>query len=151
MGFGLPAAIGAKVAKPDHWVVDVDGDGSFLMTEQELATSITEDIPVTVIILNDQALGMVRQWQNLFFEQRYAVTDLGMVPDFAKLAEAFGAKGIRVERVSELGPAIKEAKNSDVTTVIDVQVDRNENIYPHMPAGASLDELIPCPSWMSEG
>ncbi|MCK5588275.1 MAG: biosynthetic-type acetolactate synthase large subunit, partial [Candidatus Lokiarchaeota archaeon] len=132
MGFGFPAAIGAKVAKPDHWVVDVDGDGSFLMTQQELATSVIEDIPVTVIILNDQALGMVRQWQNLFFEERYAVTDLGpkgfekRVPDFAKLAEAFGANGILVERVSEIGPAIKEAKESDVTTVIDVQIDRSE-------------------------
>ena len=154
MGFGFPAAIGAKVAKPDHWVVDVDGDGSFLMTQQELAASVIEDIPVTVIILNDQALGMVRQWQNLFFEERYAVTDLGpkdfkkRVPDFAKLAEAFGANGILVERVSEIGPAIKEAKDSDVTTVIDVQIDRSENIYPHMPSGAKLEEIIPCPSWM---
>jgi len=157
MGFGFPAAIGAKVAKPDHWVVDVDGDGSFLMTQQELATSVIEDIPVTVIILNDQALGMVRQWQNLFFEERYAVTDLGpkgfekRVPDFAKLAEAFGANGILVERVSEIGPAIKEAKESDVTTVIDVQIDRSENIYPHMPSGAKLEEIIPCPPWMEAG
>jgi len=150
MGFGFPAAIGAKVAKPDHWVVDVDGDGSFLMTQQELATSIVEDIPVTVIILNDRALGMVRQWESLFFEKRYAATDLGHVPDFVKLAEAFGAQGILVEHVSEIGPAIKEAKNSDVTTVIDIQVDRDENIFPHLPAGAKLDDIIPCPAWMEE-
>ena len=90
----------------------------------------------------------------MFFEQRYAVTDLGpkgfekRVPDFAKLAEAFGANGILVERVSEIGPAIKEAKDSDVTTVIDVQIDRSENIYPHMPSGAKLEEIIPCPPWM---
>jgi acetolactate synthase-1/2/3 large subunit len=129
MGFGFPAAIGAKVAKPDHWVVDVDGDGSFTMTLQELATSVIENIPVTVIILNDARLGMVAQWQNLFFEERYAVTDLSpkdkRIPDFAKLAEAFGANGILVERVSEIGPAITEAKNADVTTVIDVQIDRD--------------------------
>jgi acetolactate synthase-1/2/3 large subunit len=95
---------------------------------------------------------MVAQWQNLFFEERYAVTDLSpkdkRIPDFAKLAEAFGANGILVERVSEIGPAITEAKNADVTTVIDVQIDRDENIYPHMPSGAKLEEIIPCPPWM---
>ncbi len=147
MGFGFPASLGAKVAKPDSWVVDVDGDGSFLMTHQDLATSVVENIPVTVIILDDRSLGMVRQWQSLFFEKRFVETDLGTVPDFVKITEAYGLEGIRIENPSEIGPALREAKKADHTVVIDIAVDKNENVFPMVPAGGSTDQPIPCEPW----
>jgi len=147
MGFGFPASLGAKVAKPDSWVIDVDGDGSFLMTCQDLATSVVENIPITVVILDDRSLGMVRQWQSLFFEKRYVETDLGNVPDFVKLAEAYGLEGIRIENPSELGPALRKAKNADQTVIIDVVIDRDENILPMVPAGGRTDQPIPCKPW----
>ena len=147
MGFGFPAALGAKVAKPDSWVIDVDGDGSFLMTCQDLATSVVENIPITVVILDDRSLGMVRQWQSLFFEQRYVETDLGNVPDFVKIAEAYGLEGIRIENPSELGLALRTAKNADQTVIIDVVIDRDENILPMVPAGGRTDQPIPCEPW----
>jgi acetolactate synthase-1/2/3 large subunit len=143
MGFGFPAALGAKVAKPDNIVVDVDGDGSFLMTEQDLATSITENIPVVVVILNDGWLGMVRYWQALFYGKRYMATNLRRgCPDFVKLAKAFGAQGFRAEDLDEFRRAVKSALSSDVTTVIDTIISPDEPVLPFVPPGKALREVI---------
>lgn len=142
MGFGFPASLGAKAARPDVPVVDVAGDGSFLMTEQDLATSVTEDLPVIVMVLNNSSLGMVAQWQRLFFGKRYSHTDLKGIPDFVKLAEAFGARGVRVGSLSELEQVLKEAIKADVTVVIDVPIPREENVLPFVPPGKSLREMI---------
>jgi len=142
MGFGFPASIGAKVACPDRPVVDIAGDGSFRMTEQELGSSVKEKIPVTVIVLNNSMLGMVAQWQRLFYDRRYSAVELGSTPDFVKLAEAYGAEGIRVGSVKEFSKAVKKAIKSEVTTVIDVPIGPEENVFPMVPAGAGLKGLI---------
>jgi len=142
MGFGFPAAIGAKAAHPDRFVVDIAGDGSFIMTEQDLATSVMEDLPVTVIVLNNSTLGMVAQWQRLFFDKRYVSVDLGRIPDFVKLAEAYGAQGVRVGSLEEFIKAVKEAMRIDATMVIDVPISPEENVFPMVPAGKSLKEMI---------
>lgn len=142
MGFGFPAALGAKVARPDKIVVDIAGDGSFIMTEQELACSVEEDIPVIVIIFNNSMLGMVAQWQRLFYNRRYIAVNLGKVPDFVKLAEAYGAQGVRVGSLNEFEKAVKDAMRSDVTTVIDVPISPEEDVIPIVPPGKSLDEMI---------
>ncbi|HHQ44779.1 MAG TPA: biosynthetic-type acetolactate synthase large subunit [Candidatus Altiarchaeales archaeon] len=142
MGAGFPYSIGAKMAKPDHWVVDVGSEGSFLMTCQDLATCKEEDIPVTVLLLKNKYLGMVKQWQDLFYGERRSNTFLGDTPDFVKLAEAFGAKGIRVEKASEISDALKTAKKSGETHVIDVLVDPHEHILPMVPSGGKIHEMI---------
>lgn len=142
MGFGFPASLGAKVACPDKPVVDIAGDGSFIMTEQDLATSVLEDIPVTVIVLNNSMLGMVAQWQRLFYKRRYSAVELKGVPDFVKLAEAYGAQGFRAESLSEFAEAVKEAIKSDITTVIDVPISPEENVFPMVPAGSGLKDMI---------
>jgi len=142
MGFGFPAAIGAKTACPDKFVVDIAGDGSFRMTEQELATSVVEDIPVTVVILNNSTLGMVAQWQRLFFDKRYVAVHLSGIPDFVRLAEAYGAQGVRVGSLEEFVKAVKEAMRLDVTTVIDVPIPPEEDVFPMVPPGKSLKEMI---------
>ncbi len=134
MGFGLPSAIGAKAAKPDSDVITITGDGGFQMVMQEMATSIAEDLPVTVVLLNNGTLGMVRQWQNLFWNERYSETTLDANPDFVKLAEAFGAKGIRVEKSGEIGDALKEAVDCGRTCLVEIMVDHNENVLPMLPA-----------------
>ncbi|MGP3702405.1 MAG: biosynthetic-type acetolactate synthase large subunit [Candidatus Bathyarchaeota archaeon] len=130
MGFGFPAALGAKIAKPDVPVVDIAGDGSFLMNERELATSIEEKIPVTVIILENRVLGMVAQWQRALYSRRYSNVFLGKSPDFVKLAEAYGAVGVRVESYDELRKAVKDSLKSDVTTIIDVPISYKEDVKP---------------------
>jgi acetolactate synthase-1/2/3 large subunit len=142
MGFGFPAALGAKVACPDRVVVDIAGDGSFIMTEQELACSVEENIPVVVIILNNSMLGMVAQWQRLFYNRRYMAVKLGRVPDFVKLAEAYGAQGIRVGSLEEFTRAVKSAMKSDVTTVIDVPISPEEDVLPIIPPDRGLNEMI---------
>jgi acetolactate synthase-1/2/3 large subunit len=142
MGFGFPAALGAKVACPDRIVVDIAGDGSFIMTEQDLATSILENIPVTVIILNNSMLGMVAQWQRLFYKRRYSAVKLGSVPNFVKLAEAYGAQGVRVGSFDEFSKAVRKAIKSEVTTVIDVPISPEEDVFPMVPAGKSLKEMV---------
>jgi acetolactate synthase-1/2/3 large subunit len=142
MGFGFPAAIGAKVACPDKPVVDIAGDGSFRMTEQELAASVTEKIPVTVIVLNNSMLGMVAQWQRLFYDKRYSAVKLGNLPDFVKLAEAYGAQGFRVDTLDEFSKAIKRSLKSEVTTVIDVSISPEENVFPMIPPGGKLRDMI---------
>ena len=142
MGFGFPAALGAKVACPDKQVVDIAGDGSFRMTEQDLASSVMEKIPVTVIVLNNSMLGMVAQWQRLFYNRRYSAVNLGNTPDFVKLAEAYGAQGFRVGSLSEFKEAVKKAMKSEVTTVVDVPISSEENVFPMIPAGGGLRGMI---------
>jgi acetolactate synthase-1/2/3 large subunit len=142
MGFGFPAALGAKVAKPDVPVVDIAGDGSFIMTEQELATSVIEEIPVIVVVLNNSMLGMVAQWQRWFYHRRYSGAQLQGSPDFVKLAEAFGAQGIRVGSFDEFTHAVKTGLTSDVTTVIDVPISPEEDVYPMIPSGKTLSDMI---------
>lgn len=142
MGFGFPAALGAKVAKPETNVIDIAGDGSFLMVCQDLATAVEEKIPVVVAVLDNRYLGMVRQWQELFFDRRYSSTFLGEIPDFVKLAEAFDARGIRVTKPEEVAPAVKEAFESDKVTVLDIIVDKEANILPMVPPGRGLKEII---------
>ncbi len=142
MGFGFPASIGAKVACPDRPVVDIAGDGSFRMTEQELATSVTEDIPVIVVVLNNSVLGMVAQWQRMFFKGRYASVKLGKVPDFVKLAEAYGAQGLRATSIPEFSKAVKKALKSNITTVIDVPISLEEDVVPMVPPGCGINEQV---------
>jgi acetolactate synthase-1/2/3 large subunit len=140
MGFGFPAALGAKVACPDRPVVDIAGDGSFIMTEQELACSVTENIPVTVIVLNNSVLGMVAQWQRILYKRRYMAVNLGKTPDFVKLAEAYGAQGFRVTSIEEFQKAVKTALNSKVTTVIDVPIGSEQDVVPFVPPGCGLPQ-----------
>jgi acetolactate synthase I/II/III large subunit len=142
MGFGFPASLGAKVACPDRAVVDIAGDGSFLMTEQEMACSISEDIPVTVIVLNNSVLGMVAQWQRTLYKRRYMAVKLGKSPDFVKLAEAYGAQGIRVSSITEFQAAIKKALKSKVSTVIDVPIGSEEDVVPFVPPGCGLPQQM---------
>lgn len=142
MGFGFPASIGAKVAKPECNVIDVGSEGSFLMTSQDLATCVVENIPVIVLLLDNRWLGMVKQWQSLFYNKRYSATYLGEVPDFVKFADAFGAKGIKVEKPDEIRPAFKEAIECGKPTIIDVVVDREEHILPMVKPGGKLFEMI---------
>jgi acetolactate synthase-1/2/3 large subunit len=140
MGFGFPAAIGAKVACPDRIVVDIAGDGSFIMSEQELACSVTEDIPVIVMVLNNSVLGMVAQWQRTLYDRRYKAVNLGKSPDFVKLAEAYGAQGIRVASIDEFKKAIKTAMTNKVTTVIDVPIGSETDVVPFVPPGYGLPQ-----------
>ncbi len=142
MGYGFPAAIGAKVGNPDAIVIDIAGDGSIQMNIQELATAVSHEIPVIVAILNNQYLGMVRQWQQLFYNERYSYTYLKN-PDFVKVAEAYGAIGIRVTKKQEVEPALKKAfKSKKKPVVIDFIVDEFENVYPMVPAGEAIDRMI---------
>ncbi|MFB5617128.1 MAG: biosynthetic-type acetolactate synthase large subunit [Nitrosopumilus sp.] len=143
MGWGFPAAIGAKVAKPDVAVVDIAGDGSFAMTENSLATAVLEDIPVIVFVLNNFTLGMVAQWQRTFYERRMIGVDQGKYcPDYVKLAESYGAQGIRAESMDELDKAIKSALSSDVATVIDIPIDPEEDVLPFVAPGTSLSDMV---------
>jgi acetolactate synthase-1/2/3 large subunit len=142
MGFGFPAAIGAKVACPSCPVVDIAGDGSFRMTEQELGTSVAEDIPVVVVVLNNSMLGMVAQWQRLFYKRRYAAVKLGGLPDFVKLAQAYGAEGVRVGSLNEFSDAMKKALKTEVTTVIDVPISPEDDVFPMVPPGKGLKDTI---------
>ena len=143
MGFGFPAAIGAKVANPDKVVIDIAGDGSFLMNIQELATAVDYGINVIVCILNNAYLGMVRQWQELFYDKRYSATRL-KYPEmsFEKIAKGFGAHGITVEKPSEVEDALKEAVEVDKPVVIDFHVEVEENVFPFVPPGRSLREVL---------
>jgi acetolactate synthase I/II/III large subunit len=144
MGFAVPAALGAKAGVPDKRVVAIDGDGCFQMTAQELATSNTEKIPFVTAILNNASLGMVRQWQELFYEERYSQVHLTYdIPDYVKLAEAYGAVGLRAERPEEVDAVIEKAMSiDDRSVVIDFRVDSREMCFPMVPAGASNDDII---------
>jgi len=142
MGFGLPAAIGAQLALPDQLVVAVVGDGGFQMTNQELATAVQYDLPVKVLIMNNGYLGMVRQWQEMFYDRTYSEVDISVAPDFVKLAEAYGAAGFRVERPTELREVVGAALKHKGVAVIDVVVAKEENVFPIVPAGADAREMI---------
>jgi len=142
MGWGFPAAIGAKVAKPDVAVVDIAGDGSFSMTENSLATSVLENIPVIVFLVNNFSLGMVAQWQRTFYDRRMIGVDLKNCPDYVKLAESYGAQGIRAQSLDELEKAIKVGLKSDVTTVIDIPIDPEEDVLPFVAPGTPLKDMI---------
>ncbi|MCZ7357689.1 MAG: acetolactate synthase large subunit [Candidatus Methanoperedens sp.] len=142
MGYGFPAAMGAKVGKPESTVIDIAGDGSFQMNSQELATVVQNDIPVIVAILNNGFLGMVRQWQELFFNRRYSATSLEGSVDFVKLAEAYGALGLRAKKKDEVKDVIKEAVKSERPTIIDFVVEHEENVSPMVPAGAAINEIL---------
>ncbi|HPZ32506.1 MAG TPA: biosynthetic-type acetolactate synthase large subunit [Methanoculleus sp.] len=141
MGYGFPAAIGAHFARPGETVVDVAGDGSFQMNIQELATVAHNNIPVKVVILNNMYLGMVRQWQELFYERRYAYTELSPV-DFVKVANAYGVEGIRVEEKADVRGALETALSHDGPFVLDFRIEREENVFPMVPAGAAINEMI---------
>lgn len=142
MGFGLPAAIGAKAACPDKLVVDIAGDGSIQMNIQELMTAIESKLDVKIVILNNQYLGMVRQWQELFYEKVYSSTNMENAPDFVKLAEAYGAKGLRCTRPDEVESTLSEGINHEGTVVMDFVVDREESVYPMVPAGGAITEML---------
>jgi acetolactate synthase-1/2/3 large subunit len=142
MGFGLPAAIGAKAACPDKTVVDIAGDGSIQMNIQELATAIQYGFPVKVAILNNGYLGMVRQWQELFYECRYACTDMSYAPDFVKLAEAYGAVGLRATKPEEVEPVIKKGLSLPKPVLMDFVVEKEEGVYPMVPAGAPITDML---------
>jgi acetolactate synthase-1/2/3 large subunit len=146
MGYGVPAAIGAKAARPEATVVCVDGDGCFQMTGQELATSVLENLPIVVVIVNNGYLGMVRQWQDMFFDERFSEIHLTQeVPDYARLAEAYGAVGFTVESEAELESALREALTCGRTAVVDARVDPREHCFPMIPAGAAALDLVEFP------
>ena len=142
MGFGLPAAIGAQIACPDKLVIDIAGDGSIQMNIQEMATAVQCCLPVKVAILNNAYLGMVRQWQELFYEKRYVCTDMNCAPDFVKLAEAFGAVGLRASKPEEVEAVLKEGLSVPQPVIMDFRVDREESVYPMVPAGAPITEML---------
>ena len=148
MGYGVPAAMGAKVAQPDRVVWAIDGDGCFQMTNQELATCVINNIPIKVAIINNSSLGMVRQWQTLFYDGRHSFTDLNtghgtaMVPDFVKLADAYGALGIRVTKQEEVDAAIQLALDTnDRPVVIDFIVSRDSMVWPMVPQGVGMSQV----------
>jgi acetolactate synthase-1/2/3 large subunit len=142
MGFGLPAAVGAQLAWPKLPVVAVVGDGGFQMTNQELATAVQYELPVKILIMNNGYLGMVRQWQEMFYDRTYSEVDISVAPDFVKLAEAFGALGLRAERPEELHDVLATALAHKGVVVVDVHVSKEENVFPIVPAGASSSDMI---------
>jgi acetolactate synthase I/II/III large subunit len=142
MGFGFPAAIGAQVAFPDRTVIDVAGDGSIQMNIQEMATAVQYNLPVKIAILNNRYLGMVRQWQELFYDRCYACTEMDHAPDFVKLAEAFGAVGLRATKPEEVVPVIEKALSVNKPVIMDFVVEREEGVYPMVPAGADITEML---------
>jgi acetolactate synthase-1/2/3 large subunit len=146
MGYGIPAAIGAKAARPEATVVCVDGDGCFQMTAQELVTAVLEDLPIVVVLVNNAHLGMVTQWQDMFFEGRRSHVHLtSQVPDYARLAEAYGGVGMVVTDEAELDGALEEALANGRTTVVDCRVDPAEHVYPMIPAGAAALDMLEYP------
>ena len=142
MGYGFPASIGAQFAFPDKKVIAVAGDGSLQMNIQELATVVANKLPIKVVILNNRYLGMVRQWQELFYNNNYSSTNMEAQPDFVKLAEAYGAEGYRIEKAEDMRAVLEKALASPNPAFIDVVVEREENVYPIVPAGAALDEML---------
>jgi acetolactate synthase-1/2/3 large subunit len=142
MGFGFPASIGAKAARPNVPVVDIAGDGSFNMTENSLAVSVLDKLPVIVFLMNNYMLGMVAQWQRTFYNRRYSGVHQHNCPDYVKIADAYGAQGIRAESMHELEKAIKAALKSDVATVIDIPIDPEEDVYPFVAPGTGLKDMI---------
>jgi acetolactate synthase-1/2/3 large subunit len=141
MGYGFPAAMGVQVAQPEAIVIDIAGDGSIQMNIQELMTVVENKLPVKIAILNNSFLGMVRQWQQLFYERRYSFTPLAS-PDFVKLAEAYGAVGLRATKPQEVEPVIKEALNTPRPVIMDFRVEAEECVMPMVPAGKAIHEML---------
>eukprot|EP00123_Amoebidium_parasiticum_P014267 comp22417_c0_seq1/m.33564 comp22417_c0_seq1/g.33564 ORF comp22417_c0_seq1/g.33564 comp22417_c0_seq1/m.33564 type:complete len:665 (-) comp22417_c0_seq1:554-2548(-) len=141
MGYGVPSAIGAKVAMPDSIVIDIDGDASFSMTMQELLTAAEYNIGIKVLVLNNHFQGMVKQWQDLFYDERYSATKM-FNPDFAKVAEACGMKGLRIDRHEDIRPVLEQFLACDGPVVLDAHVERDEHVYPMVPAGSALHEMV---------
>ena len=142
MGYGFPASIGAQIGRPEKIVFDIAGDGSFQMNIQELATAVNYKVPVKIAILNNGYLGMVRQWQQLFYESRYSQVNLEGHPDFVKVAQAYEIEGIRVTKPEQVEPALKKALNIAGPVILDFRVSREENVFPMVPAGAALNQII---------
>ena len=142
MGYGFPAAMGAQCAFPDKLVIDIAGDGSIQMCIQEMMTVVCNKLPVKIVILNNGYLGMVRQWQELFYDKNYCSTCMDAQPDFVKLAEAYGADGYRVTEKKDVESTLREAFATDKPCIIDIRVEQEENVYPMVPAGASLTEML---------
>jgi acetolactate synthase-1/2/3 large subunit len=142
MGWGLPAAVGAKFARQDLPVIDIAGDGSVQMTESALATSVTEDLPVITVIFNNGMLGMVAQWQRLFYERKYIGVELKGIPDYVKIAEAYGAEGIRAQSMNEFENALKTALNSNIATIIDVPINPDEDVFPFVVPNTALKDMV---------
>jgi acetolactate synthase-1/2/3 large subunit len=143
MGFGFPAAIGAQFAHPNKTVVAIVGDGGFQMTLSELATAAVHKLPIKVMIINNHYLGMVRQWQNLFYDNRLSGVDMEGNPDFVKLAQAYGIKGFRIRRSADVRRILGNAlEYNDGPCIIDVEVEKEDNVFPMIPAGASLEDMI---------
>ena len=142
MGFGMGAAIGSKVANPNRPVIMVTGDGSFHMNMNEMATAVSEKLPIIVLIFNNSVLGMVRQWQTLFYDHRYSNTSIDRKTDYVKLAEAFGAKGLRISEHSQIEAVMKDALSSKMPCIIDCQIDKDDCVYPIIPPGKSGKDII---------
>lgn len=142
MGYGLPGALGAQAAFPDRQVIDISGDGSFQMNSQEMATLVQYGLPVKIAILNNNYLGMVRQWQQLFFERNYSQTPMELPIDFVKLAEAYGATGLRATKPEEVEAVIKQALETPGPVIMEFKVSREENVLPMVPAGRSIHEMV---------
>ena len=142
MGFGLPAAIGAQVAFPDKTVVDIAGDSSIQMNIQEMATAVQSGLPVKIVILNNGYMGMVRQWQELFYDKRYVSTCMDCAPDFVKLAEAYGAVGLRATKPEEVESVLAEGLKISKPVMMDFVVEQEEGVYPMVPAGAAITDML---------
>jgi acetolactate synthase-1/2/3 large subunit len=145
MGYGLPTAMGVQAAHPDKQVINIDGDGSFQMNSQELATCFAEHLPVKTVIINNSGHGMVRQWQRIIYKERYCAIDLPQIPDWVKLAEAYGCVGLRVSRPSEVVPAIEKMLSTPAPVILDVIVDKDECVFPMVPAGGANTDMILAP------
>ncbi len=142
MGFGLPAAVGAQVARPDDTVICITGDGSFMMNIQELGTVKRKQLPLKIVLLDNQRLGMVRQWQQLFFSERYSETNLSDNPDFLTLASAFGINGQRITRKDQVEAALEAMLSSEGPYLLHVSIDEAENVWPLVPPGASNSQML---------
>jgi acetolactate synthase-1/2/3 large subunit len=142
MGYGLPAGIGAHFAAPDRQVIVISGDGSIQMNIQELSTAVQYHVPVKVVILNNHYLGMVRQWQEKFYEERYSHSYMDAMPDFVKLAEAYGAKGFRAEKSSELSATLRAAFAEAGPVLVEVVIPKSEGVFPMVPAGGAMHEML---------
>ena len=145
MGYGLPAAMGVQAAHPGRQVINIDGDGSFQMNSQELATCFAEHLPVKTVIINNSGHGMVRQWQRIIYKERYCAIDLPQIPDWVKLAEAYGCVGLRVSKPSEVVPAIEKMLSTPAPVILDVIVDKDECVFPMVPAGGANTDMILAP------
>jgi len=142
MGYGLPAAVGIQIAHPDSLVIDIAGEASVLMTMQELSTAVQHDLPIKVFIINNQYMGMVRQWQEILHDRRYSHSYTEALPDFVKLAEAYGACGLRVEKPEDVDDVIKEMISVNRPVLVDCVVDKEENCFPMIPSGAAHNKMI---------